>query len=64
MYVLQYPLKSTLDGALTWITIPNEVFATNEEAHARAVELQHKYPWPIVVVIPIGDRHEAPRTDL
>lgn len=52
MYTLQYPVKSTLGGVLTWVTIPNEQFKTEEEARSRAVALQPKYPWPIVVVIP------------
>lgn len=64
MYTLQYPLKSTLGGVLTWVTIPNEEFKTEQEARSRAVALQPKYPWPIVVVIPIGDKDEAARTDL
>lgn len=52
MYTLQYPVKSTLGGVLTWVTIPSEQFKTEEEARSRAVALQPKYPWPIVVVIP------------
>lgn len=56
MYTLQYPLKSILGGVLTWITIPNEEYATEQEARLRAVALQPRYPFPIVVVIPTGGR--------
>lgn len=58
-YTLEYPLKSTLGGVLSWVKIPNEEFDTEEEARSRAVTLQPKYPWPIIVVIPIGGQNET-----
>lgn len=57
MYTLEYPKKSVLGGVLEWVTIPSEEFETAEQAHRRAVELQPKYPFPIVVVIPTGGSH-------
>lgn len=57
MYILQYPKKNRLGGVLEWITIPNESFETAREAHSRAVALQPRYPFPIVVVIPTGGSH-------
>lgn len=56
MFTLQYPKKSVLGGVLEWVTIPDEEFETAEQAHRRAVELQPRYPFPIVVVIPTGGR--------
>lgn len=64
MYTLQYPLKSTLGGVLSWVKIPNEEFDTEEEARSRAVVLQPKYPWPIIVVIPIRGNDETSSTSV
>lgn len=63
-YTLEYPLKSTLGGVLSWVKIPNEEFDTEEEARSRAVVLQPKYPWPIIVVIPIRGNDETSSTSV
>lgn len=59
-YTLQYPKLNRNGGVLEWVDIPNEEFKTSQEAQRRAVELQPKYPFPIVVVIPTRRSDERP----